>query len=62
MSPAPRESTFFSLWRDDLPTSNILLNKADDIVAVIDWEFAYITRKKFALNPPWWLLLTVPKV
>jgi hypothetical protein len=30
----------------------IARNEADDIVAVIDWEFAYIAPTQFALDPP----------
>ncbi|KAE8443747.1 hypothetical protein EG329_001427 [Mollisiaceae sp. DMI_Dod_QoI] len=58
----PSGSNSFRLWCDDLRPSNILLNKADDIVAVIDWEFAYIAPTQFALDPPWWLLLNVPEM
>ncbi|KAH6628112.1 hypothetical protein F5144DRAFT_654088 [Chaetomium tenue] len=31
--------------------------EADELVAVIDWEFAYAAPTQFALDPPWWLLL-----
>jgi len=37
-----------------------LLNEADDMVAITDWELAYIAPKRFAFDPPWWLLLNVP--
>lgn len=59
---APSGSSSFRIWCDDLRASNILLNKSDDIVAVIDWEFAYIAPTQFALDPPWWLLLNVPEM
>lgn len=62
LSPASSGSNSFRRWCDDLRASNILLNKANDIVAVIDWEFAYIAPTQFALDPPWWLLLDVPKM
>lgn len=62
LSPAPNGSSSFRLWCDDLRASNVLLNKADDIVAIIDWEFAYIAPTQFALDPPWWLLLNVPEM
>ncbi|TVY57698.1 hypothetical protein LSUE1_G010245 [Lachnellula suecica] len=62
LSPAPSGSSSFRLWCDDLRPSNILLNEADDIVAVIDWEFAYIAPTQFSLDPPWWLLLNVPEM
>lgn len=53
LSPAPSGSGSFRLWCDDLRASNILLNEADDIVAVIDWEFEYIAPTQFALDSPW---------
>ena len=62
LSPAPSGSSSFRLWCDDLRASNILLNKADDIVSIIDWEFAYIASTQFALDPPWWLLLNMPQM
>ncbi|KAH6710987.1 hypothetical protein BKA61DRAFT_737861 [Leptodontidium sp. MPI-SDFR-AT-0119] len=62
LSPAPCGSGSFRLWCDDLRASNILVNEADDIVAVIDWEFAYTAPTQFALDPPWWLLLNVPEM
>ncbi|KAH7323840.1 hypothetical protein BKA65DRAFT_528625 [Rhexocercosporidium sp. MPI-PUGE-AT-0058] len=62
LSSAPSGSSSFRLWCDDLRASNILLNAADDIVAVIDWEFAYIAPIQFSIDPPWWLLLNVPEM
>ncbi|KAK0117871.1 hypothetical protein ONS95_012191 [Cadophora gregata] len=62
LSPAPSGSNSFRIWCDDLRASNILLNEANDIVAVIDWEFAYIAPTQFSLDPPWWLLLNVPEM
>jgi len=62
LSPAPSGSSSFRLWCDDLRLSNILLNEVDDIVAIIDWEFAYIAPTQFSLDPPWWLLLNVPEM
>jgi hypothetical protein len=61
LSHAPSGSGSFRIWCDDLRPSNILLNKEDDIVAVIDWEFSYIAPTQFALDPPWWLLLNIPE-
>ena len=57
LSPAPDGSSAFRLWGDDLRAGNMLLSEADDLVAVIDWEFAYAAPTQFALDPPWWLLL-----
>ncbi|KAL5317510.1 hypothetical protein ACEPPN_014605 [Leptodophora sp. 'Broadleaf-Isolate-01'] len=62
LSPAPCGSGSFRIWCDDLRASNILVNEADDIVAIIDWEFAYTAPTQFALDPPWWLLLNVPEM
>ncbi|KAF4620086.1 hypothetical protein G7Y89_g14737 [Cudoniella acicularis] len=60
--PAPGGSHSFRLWCDDFRPSNVLLNEERDIVAVIDWEFAYVAPTQFALDPPWWLLLNVPEM
>ncbi|KAI0528490.1 phosphotransferase [Xylaria digitata] len=58
LSPAPCGSDSFRLWGDDFRAGNILLRGTDDIAAVIDWEFAYVAPTQFALDPPWWLLLS----
>ncbi|KAK3369100.1 hypothetical protein B0T24DRAFT_533558 [Lasiosphaeria ovina] len=62
LSPAPDGSSSFKLWCDDLRPSNVLLDEAGDIAAMIDWEFAYVAPTQFALDPPWWLLLNVPEM
>ncbi|RFU32577.1 hypothetical protein B7463_g3765, partial [Scytalidium lignicola] len=62
LSPAPVGSSSFRLWCDDFRPANVLLNESDDIVAVIDWEFAYVGPTQFVLDPPWWLLLDVPEM
>lgn len=62
LSPAPDGSSNFRLWCDDLRPSNILLNKSDKIIAVIDWEFTYAAPTQFSLDPSWWLLLDVPEM
>ena len=49
---APSGTSSFRLWCHDLRPSNVLLNQDDDIVAVIDWEFAYIAPTQFTLDPP----------
>ncbi|KAH8596638.1 hypothetical protein B0O99DRAFT_705955 [Bisporella sp. PMI_857] len=61
LSSAPSGVGCFRIWCDDFRPSNILLNEKDDIVAIIDWEFAYTAPTQFALDPPWWLLLNVPE-
>jgi hypothetical protein len=35
----------------------MLLSETDNLLAVIDWEFAYAAPTQFVLDPPWWLLL-----
>lgn len=62
LSPAPSRTSSFRLWCDDFRPSNILLNKAGEIVSLIDWEFAYIAPTQFSLDPPWWLLLNTPEM
>lgn len=52
----------FRLWCDNFRAGNVLLNEFNDIVAVIDWEFAYIGPAQFVLDLPWWLLLDVPEM
>ena len=58
-TPAPGA---FRLWCDDFRAGNVLLSESDDIVAVVDWEFAYAAPTQFTLDPPWWLLLDVPEM
>ncbi|KAH6635517.1 phosphotransferase [Chaetomium sp. MPI-SDFR-AT-0129] len=57
LSPAPPGSGAFRLWGDDLRAGNMLLRDTDELVAAIDWEFAYAAPTQFVLDPPWWLLL-----
>ena len=51
---------FKVLW-DDLRPANVLVDKDNKIVAVIEWEFTYAAPAEFSYSPPWWLLLTVPE-
>ncbi|RSM18645.1 hypothetical protein CDV31_002574 [Fusarium ambrosium] len=51
----------FGFSDDDWPV-NILVDQDDDILGVIDWEFAYAAPTQFILDPPWWLLLDVPEM
>ncbi|KAJ9155494.1 Phosphotransferase [Pleurostoma richardsiae] len=62
VSAAPSGSGSFRLWCDDFRPSNMLLDGSDEIVAFVDWEFAYAAPTQFALDPPWWLLLYVPEM
>ncbi|KAI2778491.1 hypothetical protein F4815DRAFT_501255 [Daldinia loculata] len=51
----------FRLYSEDLRPSNVLIDKDDHIVGVIDWEFAYAAPAQFSFDPPWWLLLKSPE-
>lgn len=55
------DSNKFRLFSEDLRPSNVLVNKDLRVVAVIDWEFAYIAPAQFSFDPPWWLLLKTPE-
>ncbi|KAK8093765.1 hypothetical protein PG997_000450 [Apiospora hydei] len=61
--PMPSGSGSFRLWGEDFRPANILVNEEADeeILGVIDWEFAYVAPTQFALDPPWWLLLEAPE-
>ncbi|RAL11725.1 phosphotransferase family protein [Aspergillus homomorphus CBS 101889] len=50
----------FKLFCDDLSPGNVLVDDSLEIVAVIDWEFAYAAPAQFAASIPWWLLLRRP--
>ncbi|TVY31983.1 hypothetical protein LOCC1_G008557 [Lachnellula occidentalis] len=58
--PAPPNS--FRLYGDDFRPGNILINDANEVVSVIDWEFTYTAPTQFILDPPWWLLLDTPEM
>ncbi|RSL49472.1 hypothetical protein CEP54_012406 [Fusarium duplospermum] len=60
--PSPDNSASFRLWCDDFRPVNVLVDQDDEILGVIDWEFAYAAPSQFALDPPWWLLLDVPEM
>ncbi|RAK97357.1 uncharacterized protein BO80DRAFT_428349 [Aspergillus ibericus CBS 121593] len=47
----------FKLWCDDFHPSNVLINKHNTIVGVVDWEFTYAAPVEFSHAPPWWLLV-----
>lgn len=51
----------FRLYSEDLRPSNVLIDKDDHVVGVIDWEFAYAAPAQFSFDPPWWLLLKSPE-
>lgn len=50
----------FRLWSEDLRPSNVLIDRDLRVVAVVDWEFAYVAPSQFTFDPPWWLLLGEP--
>ncbi|TVY81301.1 hypothetical protein LSUE1_G005200 [Lachnellula suecica] len=62
LSSAPNNTQSFRLWADDFRPGNILVGESDEVVAVIDWEFAYPGPTQFILDCPWWLLLEVPEM
>ncbi|KAI1467762.1 uncharacterized protein F4812DRAFT_471162 [Daldinia caldariorum] len=55
------ENSKFLLYSEDLRPSNVLVDKNDRVVGVIDWEFAYAAPRQFSFDPPWWLLLKSPE-
>jgi len=60
--PAPDGSGSFRLWCDDFRPANIIIDKDDQVLGAIDWEFAYAAPTQFVLDSPWWLLLDVPEM
>lgn len=60
--PAPDCSSSFRLWYDDFTPVNVLVDKDDQVLGAIDWEFAYVGPTQFILDSPWWLLLDVPEM
>ncbi|EEU34272.1 uncharacterized protein NECHADRAFT_50319 [Fusarium vanettenii 77-13-4] len=51
----------FGFSDDDWPV-NVLVGQNDEVLGVIDWEFAYAAPTQFVLDSPWWLLLDVPEM
>ncbi len=62
LAPAPDGTGDFRLWGDDFRAGNLLMDKDGELVAAIDWEFAYVAPTQFALDPPLWLLLDQPEM
>ncbi|KAM0438677.1 hypothetical protein ACHAPT_001433 [Fusarium lateritium] len=60
--PSPDGSASFRLWCDDFRPVNVLVDKDNEVLGVIDWEFAYAAPTQFVLDTPWWLLLDVPEI
>ncbi|KAJ5729249.1 uncharacterized protein N7483_003757 [Penicillium malachiteum] len=60
MSPS-YENGPFPVWCDDFRPQNVLVDKADKVVGVVDWEFTYAAPVQFSHAPPWWLLLDKPE-
>ena len=60
--PAPSNSDSFRLYGDDFRPGDILINDANEVVSVTDWEFTYNAPTEFVLDPPWWLLLHTPEM
>ncbi|KAJ5953557.1 hypothetical protein N7454_000453 [Penicillium verhagenii] len=47
----------FPVWCDDFRPENVLVDEAENIAGVVDWEFTYTAPTEFSHAPPWWLLL-----
>jgi hypothetical protein len=51
----------FPVWCDDFRPENVLVDEAESITGVVDWEFTYTAPAEFSHAPPWWLLLKKPE-
>ncbi|PLN83414.1 phosphotransferase family protein [Aspergillus taichungensis] len=51
----------FPVWCDDFRPQNVMVDEADTVVGVVDWEFTYTAPVGFTHAPPWWLLLEKPE-
>ncbi|OQE05168.1 hypothetical protein PENVUL_c026G04463 [Penicillium vulpinum] len=51
----------FPIWCDDFRPESVLVDEAENIVGVVDWEFTYTAPVEFSHAPPWWLLLEKPE-
>ncbi|KAI3401957.1 hypothetical protein diail_6517 [Diaporthe ilicicola] len=60
--PMPDGSSSFRMWCDDFRPANVLVDDDDNVLGVVDWEYAYVGPTHFTLDSPWWLLLDVPEM
>ncbi|KAJ5150785.1 uncharacterized protein N7500_004350 [Penicillium coprophilum] len=51
----------FPVWCDDFRPQNVMVDTAEKVVGVVDWEFTYTAPVEFTHAPPWWLLLEKPE-
>lgn len=51
----------FKLICDKLNPGSVLIDSDNNVVGVIDWEFAYFGPEALASMPPWWLMIRVPE-
>ncbi|CAG8007851.1 unnamed protein product [Penicillium salamii] len=51
----------FPIWCDDFRPQNVMVDEAEKVVGVVDWEFTYTAAVEFSHAPPWWLLLEKPE-
>ncbi|KAF3394587.1 hypothetical protein F1880_004845 [Penicillium rolfsii] len=51
----------FPFWCDDFRPENVIVDEAEKVVGVVDWEFSYTAPVEFTYAPPWWLLLEKPE-
>jgi hypothetical protein len=49
------ENGKFPIWCDDFRPGNVLVDEAEKIAGVVDWEFTYAAPVEFTHAPPWWL-------
>jgi len=43
----------FPVWCDDFRPENVLVDEAECIAGVVDWEFTYTAPVEFSYAPPW---------
>ncbi|KAJ5717400.1 hypothetical protein N7488_003046 [Penicillium malachiteum] len=60
MSPSHNDGPF-PVWCDDFRPENVLIDEAEKVIGVVDWEFTYTAPVQFSHAPPWWLLLEKPE-
>ncbi|KAJ5458290.1 hypothetical protein N7475_009678 [Penicillium sp. IBT 31633x] len=51
----------FPVWCDDFRPQNVMVDEAERVVGVVDWEFSYTAPVEYSHAPPWWLPLEKPE-
>ncbi|KAJ9130316.1 Phosphotransferase enzyme family protein [Pleurostoma richardsiae] len=57
---ASNDTGHYKLFCDDLRFGNILVDRSNRILAVLDWEFSYAAPASFLYSPPSWLIGSEP--